>query len=84
MASMKWVLALSAIAAAAPVLAASEDRTRTATAPAGTSETRYCMRVDALTGSRIERIKCWTREKWADQGVDVDRDWPAEGVRTID
>ena len=79
MASLKWLLPLIAIAAASPLSAASEERT----APAGTADTRYCMRVDAFTGSRIERVKCWTREQWAEQGVDVDRDWPREGVRTI-
>ena len=54
-----------------------------AQAPAGTADTRYCMRVEALTGSRIESIRCWTRAQWEEQGVDIDRDWPEEGVRTI-
>ena len=52
-------------------------------APAGTAETRYCMRIEALTGTLIELVKCWTREQWAEQGVDVDREWPKEGIRTI-
>ena len=30
------------------------------------------MRIEAITGSRIEELKCWTREEWAEQGVDVD------------
>lgn len=81
MATRKWLLALSAIAAAVPVATTAEDRM---TAPAGTAATRYCMRVEYATGTRLEKIKCWTREKWASQGVDVDRDWPEEGVRTID
>lgn len=79
MASRNWLPIIALLTAAAP-LAAEE---RPMAAPAGTSDTRYCMRIAALTGSRIERVKCWTREKWAAQGVDVDRDWPAEGVRTI-
>jgi hypothetical protein len=41
------------------------------------------MRVEPFTGSRIERIICWTREQWAAQGVDVDKDWPREGVRVL-
>ena len=41
------------------------------------------MRIEAITGSRIEELKCWTREEWAEQGVDVDEDWAKEGVRTI-
>jgi hypothetical protein len=52
-------------------------------APAGTPDTRYCMRVDAITGSRIETVQCWTRAEWTDQGVNVDEDWAKEGVRVI-
>lgn len=79
MAHMKLVLAFSVIAAATPAWAAREDRP--ATAPAGTPETRYCMRIYAGTGSLIEQTRCWTREQWANRGVDVDKDWPKEGVR---
>ena len=52
-------------------------------APAGGPETRYCMRVEAATGSRIERIWCWTREQWAEQEVDLDAEWAKEGVRVL-
>jgi hypothetical protein len=52
-------------------------------APSGTPDTRYCMRVEPQTGSRIESVECWTREQWADGGVDVDKDWAKEGVRTL-
>lgn len=52
-------------------------------APAGTPDTKYCMRIEAITGSRLEKTKCWTRQEWAEQGVDVDHDWAREGVRTI-
>ena len=52
-------------------------------APPGSPETRYCMRVEPQTGSRIEDIECWTREEWAAGGVDVDHDWPKEGVRVL-
>jgi hypothetical protein len=41
------------------------------------------MHIEAITGSRLEEVKCWTRQEWAEQGVDVDKDWPREGVRTI-
>jgi hypothetical protein len=70
---------LLAASFAAPALA--QDA---AGAPAGSPDTRYCMRIEAVTGSRLERIRCWTRDEWAEQGVDLDRDWPTEGVRTID
>jgi hypothetical protein len=51
--------------------------------PAGTPETKYCMRIEAITGSRLEELKCWTREEWAEREVDVDLEWAREGVRTI-
>jgi uncharacterized protein YjhX (UPF0386 family) len=41
------------------------------------------MRVEPQTGSRIESIECWTRDEWAAGGVDVDHDWPKEGVRVL-
>jgi hypothetical protein len=69
------------IAAAAPALA--ETPVTGGGVPPGTEETRYCMRVAAFTGSRVERIRCWTREQWAEQGVDLDRDWAKEGVRVL-
>ena len=81
MAHTKLVLALSLIAAATPAWAASEDRP--ATAPPGTADTRYCMRIVATTGTLIEQTKCWTRDQWANRGVDVDKDWPKEGVRIL-
>ena len=55
-----------------------------ATAPAGTAETRYCLRVEAVTGSRLETVECFTREEWAALEVDVDQEWPKEGVRVIE
>ena len=79
MASPKWLFAFTLVAAAAPAAAGVEDRM----APAGTADTRDCMRVE-LTGHVVQRVKCWTRDEWAAQGVDVDRDWSREGVRTID
>jgi len=77
----RTVMTLIALGAATPLAAAGD---RSEMAPAGTAETRYCMRVEALTGSRIEPIVCWTRAEWNEQGVDVDKDWPREGVRVID
>jgi len=74
--SLAALLAATASAAAADAPASA--------APAGTAETRYCMKVEAVTGTRHERTECWTRAEWSAQGVDVDRDWAEEGVRTID
>lgn len=75
--------ALCMIAGAMPVSAASQGPLSVPGAPAGTPGTRYCMRVEAFTGTLVEQVKCWTRREWAEQGVDVDRDWAREGVRTI-
>jgi hypothetical protein len=81
MAFKALVVALSAIVATSA--AASTQPSDTTAAPAGSPETRYCMRVEAQTGSRIEGVECWTREEWAEGGVDVDKDWPKEGVRVL-
>lgn len=81
MANGKWIAAFSLIAAASP-LAANQPEPGTV-APAGGPETRYCMRVEPATGSRIETIECWTRAQWAEQEVDVDKEWAKEGVRVI-
>lgn len=87
MAYTRLAIALSAIVVASPGLATTQSDwakdAAPATAPAGTPETRYCMRVEPQTGSRIESIECWTREEWAAGGVDVDKDWPKEGVRVL-
>lgn len=81
MARKIWILALTLGVAASPAPAA--GKVPTAPAPAGTAQTKYCMHIEAITGSRLEEVKCWTREEWAEQGVDVDQDWAMEGVRTI-
>ena len=52
-------------------------------APTGGPDTRYCLRVDPPTGSRIETIQCRTRDEWAGLDVDVDQEWAANGVRVL-
>ena len=52
-------------------------------APAGDANTRYCLRVDPITGSRMETIQCRTREDWATLEVDVDQEWAENGVRVL-
>jgi len=79
----RLVIAVGMIAAASPLSATVQDQSQTTGAPAGNPETRYCMHIEAVTGSRIEKLKCWTRDEWAQHDVDLDRDWPKEGVRTI-
>jgi hypothetical protein len=70
-----WVVAVSMIAAQPGA-----ERGPMIGAPAEGPNARYCMRIEAPTGTRVEPIRCWTRREWADQGVDVDRAWPTEGV----
>lgn len=72
-----------AIALAIALTAAGSPLPAAAQAPAGTADTRYCMRVEPPTGSRLEAVRCWTRAQWEEQGVDIDRDWAEEGVRTL-
>lgn len=81
MALKQTMIALAALIASAKPLPA--EPPQPIGAPPGTAATRYCMRVGPLTGNLAEIIECWTREEWAEQGVDVDREWAKEGVRTI-
>lgn len=52
-------------------------------APAGGPQTLYCMHVDPITGSLVQTVQCWTREEWAEQGVNVDKEWAKNGVKVI-
>ena len=70
--------------AASPALAHPAERDLMAGAPAAGPDARYCLRVEPVLGTRVERIRCWTRERWAGLGVDVDREWAKEGVRVIE
>lgn len=80
MAHAALFVALSTAVAILPLPAANPG---TAGAPPGGPSTRYCLRVDPPTGSRIETIQCRTREDWADLDVDVDQEWADNGVRVI-
>lgn len=82
MAYKELVVALSMVVAASPLLATSREPIQK-TAPAGTAETRYCLRVEAVIGSRLETVRCWTREEWAAMEIDVDKEWAKEGVKVI-
>ena len=81
MAPKALLVALSMVAAASPAVANTQPVPANP-APPGTPATRYCMHVE-ITGNLIDPVECWTREEWAEQGVDVDREWAKEGVRTI-
>jgi len=83
MAYREMIVALSMIAVAVPVSAANYQPTPGAGAPEGSATTRYCLRVDPITGSRIETIQCRTRDEWAQLEVDVDQEWAENGVRVV-
>ncbi|HEX8238663.1 MAG TPA: hypothetical protein VF574_02875 [Allosphingosinicella sp.] len=84
MSHRKLALAFSLAAAVSPALAQAPEPDSGAGAPAAGPDARYCLRVEADTGTLIERVRCWTRDQWAEQGVDVDREWAREGVRVIE
>ena len=91
MALKAMTVGLSLIVAISPLSAqpdsgpidTSDEAPVTTPAPPGGPDTRYCMRIE-LTGNVIEPVRCWTRAEWAEQGVDVDRDWHDDGVRVIE
>jgi hypothetical protein len=88
MAHKQLVVALGMIVAASPLPAAQPDSapivpSATGAAPAGSPDTRYCMHVDPNTGSLIQTTECWTRDQWAEQGVDVDKEWARNGVKIV-
>lgn len=83
MAHKELIVALSMLVVIPPVSASQPEEPIATAAPEGTADTKYCMRVEAITGTRIEKIRCWTRDQWAEQEVDVDEEWAKEGVRVI-
>lgn len=84
MSHKKLAVALSVIAAGSPVLAQPLAVDPTTGAPVAGPNARYCLKVEAPTGTRIEPIMCWTRQEWTQQGVDIDEDWAREGVTVIE
>jgi len=79
-------MAFSAIAAALIMVAAAQPSPGQApelNAPAAPAEARYCLRVEPVTGSRMETVRCETRASWASMEVDVDQEWAREGVRVV-
>ena len=79
--TLKMLIAVSLIAGVSP--AAATQTEPGAGAPPASADARYCLRLEAFTGSRIETVRCKTRQDWAELGVDVDEEWAEEGVRVI-
>jgi len=84
MANKYLLIALGLAVAATPASVAAQfaDPPLKISADAAADSKLYCMHVD-ITGTVAERVECWTRAEWADQGVDVDKEYPKNGVRTL-
>jgi hypothetical protein len=74
------IVALSLVAATQGIVAATPEPGQPAAAPTASPDARYCLRLEPVTGTRLELVRCWTRQEWAAQGVDVDKEWSREGV----
>jgi hypothetical protein len=76
-------LALGMIVAATAASAANPPPPPENPAPTDSAGTRYCLRIGPLTGHISETVECWTRYEWADQDVDLDKEWAKNGVSII-
>ena len=81
--ALKILIAALGLAAAASAAPATQPEPAQTAAPAAGPDARYCLRIEAVTGTRLEKVRCWTRQEWAEQDVDVDREWAKEGVAVI-
>ncbi len=83
MAHTTLIAALSAILAGSAA-AAQPELVQGTGAPPAPPDALYCLRTEAVTGTRLEDVQCWTREQWAEQDVDLDKEWAkGEGVGVI-
>lgn len=72
LAAVPGLLTPAATVPAATVPTLDVTAAASAPAPARADQRRYCL-VDQVTGSRIPRKQCQTREAWAHDGVDIDK-----------
>ncbi len=66
MAHRTIALALTIALAASPAFAAGQSGKASEN-----GEKKYCLQVEPVTGSRIIRQECKTKEQWAREGVEV-------------
>jgi len=83
MAYKALLAALSMFAVAAPLSAANPPPPTDTPSASDSATTRYCLRVDPITSRIVQTVECWTREEWAFQDVDVDKEWASNGVSII-
>lgn len=78
--ALKLMVLAFGMVVASPLSATTPGDRPESEAPVASADGTYCLHVENVTGSRIETIQCWTREEWAAQEVDLDAEWPKEGV----
>jgi hypothetical protein len=80
MSNKKLAILSGLIVATTPLLAQAPATNSVTSAPAAGPTAKYCIRVEPATGSLVEVVRCWTRDQWSEQGVDVDKAWAKDGV----
>lgn len=83
MAHRAFAFALGLLVVPSPLVAANPPPPPENPAPTDAPGTRYCMRVDPITGNLVQTVQCWTRAEWADQDVDLDKEWAKNGVAIL-
>ena len=71
-ASAATFLAATAATAATDATAASSPAALQKKAKKPASEQKYCLQIEASTGTRVNRKECKTKSQWAREGVNVD------------
>jgi len=84
MSNKTLALLVSWIVGTSPLLAQAPEKSSATGAPKASPTAKYCMRIAPATGSLVEVVRCWTRDQWAEEGVDVDKEWAREGVSVIE
>ena len=69
------LIAIALAAAATPVSAQGGAATQNRAGNAATTakETKYCVQLEQMVGSRLNREECKTKREWAREGVDIDK-----------
>ena len=75
----KHLIVVLGLVVGAPLSASVHDNPAGDT-PTASANGKFCLKVEPLTGSKVETVQCMTREEWDAQGVDLDREWAKEGV----
>jgi hypothetical protein len=80
MSNKKLAILSGLIVATSPILAKAPATDSTTGAPTAGPTAKYCMGVGPVEGSLVEVVRCWTRDQWSEQDVDVDKEWAKNGV----